>query len=59
MSVGGYFECILIYYALEIRVSKKKYFISQDINIAPRRVSKTMLLNSSFDYKRDASDLDA
>ena len=44
MSVGKYFECILIYYALDIGVSKNKYFMSQDMNIAPRHESEIMLL---------------
>ena len=55
MSAGKYFDCILIYSALDIGVSKKKYFRSQDINLAPLRASEMVLLNSSFDSKRDAA----
>ena len=53
--VGNCFECILIYSALDIVFSKKKYFRSQDINIAPRRASEIVLFKSSFYSKRDAS----
>ena len=59
MSVGKYFECILIYYALGIGFSKKKYFRSQDINLSPRRASEIVLLNSNSDSQRDASGDDA
>ena len=55
MSVGIYFECILIYSAIDIRVPKKKYFISHDINIAPRRAYEIVLLNISFYPKRDVA----
>ena len=59
MSGGKYFECILMYYTLDIGVSKKKNFRSQDINLAPLRASEIVLLNSSFESKRDAADDDA
>ena len=59
MSVGKYFECIIVYSDLEIIVSKKKIFRSQDRNLAPRRASEIMLLNSSFYSKRDADGDDA
>ena len=52
MSDGKYFECILIYSGLEIVVSKKKYFKSQDINLASLRASKIVLLKSVFYPKR-------
>ena len=55
ISNGKYFECILIYSALEIGVSKKTYFGSQNINLAPWRASEIFLLNSRFDSKRDAA----
>ena len=46
MSGGEYFECILIYSALDIGVSNKRYFRSKDINIAPLSASEIVLLNS-------------
>ena len=55
MSGGKYFECILMYSALDIGVSRKKNFRSQDINLAPLCASEMVLLNSVFDYKRDAA----
>ena len=48
-----------MYYALDIGVSKKKSFRSQDINLAPLRVSEMVLLNSSFYSKRDDAGDDA
>ena len=59
ISGGKYFECILIYSALYIRVFRKKYFRSQGINLAPLRESEIVLLNRSFDSKRDAAGDDA
>ena len=59
MSGGKYFECILVYYAFDIGVSKKKYFRSQDINISPLHASKIVLLNNIIDSKRDAAGDDA
>ena len=58
MSGEKYFECILIYSALDIGVSRKKTFRSQDINIAPCRASEIVPLKSSSDPKRDASEDD-
>ena len=55
MSVGRYFEFILIYYALGIGVSKKRSFQSQDINFSPWRAYEIVLLNISFDSKGDAA----
>ena len=55
MSVGKYFECILIYSAIDIGFSKKQSFRSQDINLAPGISSEIVLLNSSFDSKKDAA----
>ena len=55
MSGWKYFACTLMYSALEIGVSKKKSFSSQDINIAPLPTSEIVLLNRSFDSKRDAA----
>ena len=52
---GEYFKCILIYYSLDIGVYNKKYFRSQDINLAPLRASEIVLLNSIFYSKRDAA----
>ena len=45
--------------ALDIGVSRKNNFRSQDINLAPLRASEIVLLNSSFYSKRDASGDDA
>ena len=59
MSVGGYFKYILVYSSLDIGVPKKKSFRSQDINLAPWRASKIVLLNSIFDSKMDSTDDDA
>ena len=59
MSGGKYFECILIYSALDIGVSKNKYFRSQEINIEPHHASKIVLLKIIFDSKRDAAGDDA
>ena len=59
MSGGKYFECILMYSALDIEVSKKTYFGSQDINLAPLRSSEMVLLNSSFYSPIDAAGDDA
>ena len=59
ISGGKYFECIPMYSALDIWFSKKKYFSSQDINIAPLRASAMVLLISSFYSKRDAAGDDA
>ena len=58
-SGGKYFQCILIYSALDIGVSKKKYFRSQGINLAPLPASEIVLLNSSFYSKIDAAGDDA
>ena len=58
MSGGKYSECILVYSALDMGVSRK-YFKSKDINLAPLRASKIVLLNSSFDSKIYAVDDDA
>ena len=55
MSVGRYFEFILIYYALGIGVSKKRSFQSQDIKFSPRCAYGIVLLNISFDSKGDAA----
>ena len=55
MSGGKYFEYILVYFDLDIGISRKKYFRSQDINLAPQRASGIMVLKSSFDSKRDAA----
>ena len=54
MSGGKYFECIFMYSALDMGFPRKS-FSSQDINLAPLRASEMVLLNSSFDPKRDAS----
>ena len=54
ISGGIFFACILIYSALDIGVSKKKNFSSQDINLAPLHASEMVLLNSSSNSKRDA-----
>ena len=59
MSGGKYFDCILIYSALDIGFSKKKYFRSQDINIAPCRESEIVILKRNFYSKRDADGDDA
>ena len=48
-----------MYSDLDIEVSRKKYFRSQDINIAPLREYKSVLLNGSFDSKRDSAGDDA
>ena len=53
MSGGKYFEFILIYFVLDIGVSKKKCFRSQDINLPPLRASEIVLLNKSFESIRD------
>ena len=55
MYGGKYLECIIIYYALDIRVPKKTSFRSKDINLGPWRESEIFLLNSSFDSKRDTA----
>ena len=55
MSGGKYFQCIHIYSALDIVVSKKKSFRSQEINLSPRRASEIVPLKSSFYPKGDAS----
>ena len=44
-----------MYSALDMEVSKKKSFRSQDINIAPLRVSEMVILNSGFYSKKDAA----
>ena len=59
MSGGKHFECILIYSALDIGVTEKKFFGSQDINLAPRHASEIVLLKSSLDSKRYAAVYDA
>ena len=59
MYGGKYFELILMYYTLGIEVSKKKYFRSQDINLAPLSASEIVLLNNSFYFKRYAAGDDA
>ena len=59
MSGEKYFECILIYSALDIEVSKNQYFRSQEINIEPHHASKIVLLTIIFDSKRDAAGDDA
>ena len=51
MYGGKYFEWIIIYSALDIGVTKKKYFILHDKNIAPLCASEIVILNSSFDSK--------
>ena len=38
---------------------QEKYFISQGINLAPRRASEIVILKSSFYSKRDAAGDDA
>ena len=43
------------YSAFDIVVSKKKYFRSQDINLAPLSASEMVLINISFYFKRDAA----
>ena len=48
MSGGKHFECILIYSDLDIGVSKKKYFRSQDINLPPLHSYESVLLKISF-----------
>ena len=48
-----------MYYALDMEVSKRKYFRSQDINLAPLRASEMVILNISFDSKRNAAGDDA
>ena len=48
-----------MYSDLDIEVSRKKYFRSQDINIAPLREYESVLLNGSFDSKRDSAGDDA
>ena len=58
-SGGKYFECIIISFDLDILVSKKKSFRSQEINLAPRRSSEIVLLKSTFYSKRDAAGYDA
>ena len=52
MSGGKHFKCILVYSALGIRVSKRKSFRLQDINLAPMRASDLVLLNRHSDSKR-------
>ena len=51
ISGEKYYECILLYSVLDSVVSKKQYFSSQDINLAPLRASEILLLNSSFTPK--------
>ena len=48
-----------MYYTLDIGVSKKKYFRSQDINLAHLRASDIVLLNNNFESNRDAAGDDA
>ena len=48
-----------MYSDLDMGVSKKKYFRSQDINLAPLRASEMVHSNISFDSKRDAAVDDA
>ena len=48
-----------MYSALDTGVSNKKSFRSQDIKIAPLRASEIVLLNRSFEYKRDGAGGDA
>ena len=55
MSGIKYFECILIYSDIDVGVSKKKYFRSQDINLAPLRASEIVLLNRILKSKRDGA----
>ena len=59
MSGGKYFEHIIICSALDIGVSKKKYFMSEDINLAPLREYEIVQLNRIFDSKRDSAGDDA
>ena len=59
ISGEKYYECILLYSVLDSVVSKKQYFSSQDINLAPRHVSETALLKIIFDSKRDSAVNDA
>ena len=55
MSGGKYFEWILRSSDLNIGVSKKKYFLSNDRNLAPLCASEISLLNSVFGYNKDAA----
>ena len=55
MSGGKYFECILVYSAIDMWVSRKKYFRSQEINLPTMRASEMVVLNSNFESKRDAA----
>ena len=48
-----------MYSDLDMGVSKKKYFRSQDINLAPLHASEMVILNRSSDYKRYAARDDA
>ena len=48
-----------MYSALDMGVSKKKYLRSQVINLVPLHASEMVLLNSSFDFKRDSAGDDA
>ena len=59
ISGEKYYECILLYSVLDSVVSKKQYFSSQDINLAPLRASEILLFNISFDSKIDAASDDA
>ena len=51
MSGGRYFECIFIYSALDIGVSKKKNFRLQDINLALSHASGIVILKISLGSK--------
>ena len=55
MSGGKCFEWIIVYSTLDIRVSKKKSFVSHDRNFAPLCASDIVIFNISFYFKRDAA----
>ena len=48
-----------MYSTIDIGVSRKRSFRSQDINLIPLCASEMVLLNSSFDSKIDAAGDDA
>ena len=53
MYSGKYFECILVYSALDNGVSRKNSFISQDTNLALRSTHEIMILKNIFHSKID------
>ena len=55
MSSEKQLECILVYSALDIGASKKKYFRSHNIHFAPLCASEVVLLDIIFDSKRGAA----